>query len=80
MRSPTEPPDLSRPSSRLPAIGAINVAATAATTAARDLIIFLVILLLLGPPTQPPRLRPHLSAAYPPADPAPYIILLFSRL
>jgi X-X-X-Leu-X-X-Gly heptad repeat protein len=44
-------PDLSRPSSRLPAIGEISVAATTAATTACDLIIFLVnILLLLGPP------------------------------
>jgi hypothetical protein len=51
MRSAVELPDLSRPSSRLPAIGEINVAATTAATAARDLIIFFVnILPLLGPP------------------------------
>ena len=52
MRSPPEPPDLSRPSSRSPAIGEITMAAATTTTTARDLIIFLVnILLLLGPPT-----------------------------
>lgn len=52
MRSPIEPPDLSRPSRRLPTIGEISVTAATATTAARNWIIFLVnILPLLGPPT-----------------------------
>ncbi len=65
MRSDTEPPDLSRPSSWLLAIGEIRVAATTATTAARDLIIFLVnILLLLGPPNVTAAFAAHLPAAY----------------
>ncbi len=67
-----EPPDLSRPSTRLTAIGEISMTAATAASAARDLVIFLAdISLLLGPPTQPPRLRPHLPATYTSTDPPP---------
>jgi X-X-X-Leu-X-X-Gly heptad repeat protein len=82
------------PSTRLPAIGEINVAATTAATAARDLIIFLVnILPLLGPPNVTAAFVAHIPAAYtrapkrliprlggPSAIPASPITLLFSKL
>jgi hypothetical protein len=41
------PPDLSRPNSRLLAIGAMSMAAIAAATAARDLLFFIATILLL---------------------------------
>jgi hypothetical protein len=53
------------PSTRLPAIGEISVAATTAAIAARDLIIFLVnILPLLGPPNATAAFAAHIPAAY----------------
>ena len=92
-RLPAEPLDLSRPSSRPPAIGEINVAtATAATSTGEaclaptpDFLIFLVnILLLLGPPNVTAAFAARISAAIISADATNplrlYITLLFSRL